>query len=251
MLKVYGVPLSQPFRSVAWTLLQHHVRFEVVLTVPGMKNKMGTLNESFMARSRGLSGTVPLFEDGQVCISESPAILSYVCERYGFDPWYGRPGSARKATIDSYMHWHHVGTRKLAKLQVSKVRPDLKYTETEKDIEEINDVLRSIENGWLREDAYIAGTDLSIADMLAYEEFAQVHMTGLLPQLDEYPRIAAWIHRMTQLPYHAEAHHSLTSLGNLKEPNDTPMPKRLGAATKSAMQVLQEVQETFPQVSKL
>ena len=216
-----------------------------------MKNKMGTLNESFMAKTRGLSSTIPVLEDGNLCISESPAILSYLCERNGFEAWYGNPGSARKATIDSYMHWHHGGTRKLAKLQVSKIRPDLKYTETAKDIEEINDVLRSIENGWLREDSYIAGHDLSIADMLAYEEFAQVYMTGLLPQLDEYPRIAAWINRMTQLPYHAEAHHALTVLGNLNEPNDTTMPKRLGAATKSAMKVLQEVQETFPVGSKL
>lgn len=215
MLKLYGVPLSQPFRSVAWTMLQHHMRFEIILTVPGMKNKMGTLNESFMAKTRGLSSTVPILEDEQLCIAESPAILSYLCERYGFDNWYGNPRSSRKATIDSYMHWHHGGTRKLAKLQVSKIRPDLKYTETAKDIEEINDVLRSIENGWLREDAYIAGLDPSVADILAYEEFAQVYMTELLPQLDEYPRITAWIDRMTQLPYHAEAHHALTVLGNL------------------------------------
>jgi hypothetical protein len=29
------------------------------------------------------------------------------------------------------------------------------------------------------------------------------------------------------------------------------MPKRLGAATKSALQVLQELQATFPEASKL
>ena len=251
MLKLYGVPLSQPFRSVAWTLLQHQVRFEIVLTVPGMTSKIGSLNESFVAKSRGLTSTVPLLEDGTLCISESPAILSYLCDRYGFDSWYGSPGSPRKATIDSYMHWHHSGTRKLAKLQVSRIRPDLGYTETEGDVEAVNRVLQSLEQGWLQDDAYIAGADLSIADMLAYEEFAQVYMTGLLPQLDEYPRIAAWIDRMTQLPYHAEAHTALTTLGNLKEPNDSPMPKRLGAATKASMKVIQELQDSFPVASKI
>lgn len=251
MLKLYGVPLSQPFRSVAWTLLQHQVRFEIVLTVPGMTSKIGSLNESFVAKSRGHTSTVPLLEDGTVCISESPAILSYLCDRYGFDSWHGKPGSLRRATIDSYMHWHHSGTRTLAKLQVSRIRPDLGYTETEKDVEAVNRVLLSLEQGWLQDDAYIAGSDLSIADMLAYEEFAQVYMTGLLPQLTEYPRITAWIDRMTQLPYHAEAHTALTTLGNLKEPNDTPMPKRLGAATKTSMKVMQELQDSFPDSSKL
>jgi len=251
MLKLYGVPLSQPFRSVAWTLLQHQVRFEIVLTVPGVKSKFGSLHESFTSKSRGLASTVPLLEDGEVCISESPAILSYICERYGFDSWYGSPGSERKAIVDSYMHWHHGGTRKLAKLQVPSIRPDLNYTVTEKDVEEITQVLQSLENGWLQDDAYIAGSDLSIADMLAYEEFTQVYMTGLLPQLEEYPRASAWVNRMTQLPYHAEAHHALTILGNLKEPNETSMPKRLGNATKSAMKVLKEVQDSFPAASKL
>ena len=40
-LKLYGVPLSQPFRSVAWALLQKKVPFEVKLAVPAMKSKVG------------------------------------------------------------------------------------------------------------------------------------------------------------------------------------------------------------------
>jgi glutathione S-transferase len=244
MLKLYGVPLSQPFRSVAWTLLQQKLDFEIILTVPGMKNKMGTLHESFKMKSRGRSSTVPLLEDGNISISESPAILSYVCERYGFtDTWYGTPGSARKATIDSYMHWHHGGTRKLAKLQVAQLRPDLQYTITEEEVKDVESVLNVIEDGWLQDDAYVAGNDVSIADMLAYEEFAQVYMTGLLPQMGDYPRIAAWVERMKLLPHHDEAHHALTVLGNLKNGNgDIPISKRLAAATKSSMQIFQELQ---------
>jgi glutathione S-transferase len=251
MMKLYGVPLSQPFRSVAWTLLQHHVNFEIVLTVPGMKNKIGTKNEIFLSKTRGRTNTVPVLEDGNVSISESPAILSYLYERHGWDSMYGSPGSAHKAVVDSYMHWHHRNTRNIAKLQLSKLRPDLKYVTTDKDIEDVNQVLQSLEEGWLKDDGYIAGSELSIADMLAYEEFSQVTMTGLLPQLHEYPKVTAWVDRMAQVPYHDEVHTSLTTLGSLAEPNDTPLGKRLGAATKSAMDVFKELQASFPPDSKL
>ena len=42
VLKLHGVPLSQPFRSVAWACLQKRLPFEVALVVPGMSSKMGS-----------------------------------------------------------------------------------------------------------------------------------------------------------------------------------------------------------------
>ena len=45
-LKLYGVPLSQPFRSVAWALLKKREPFTVKMVVPGMKVSEGTATVS-------------------------------------------------------------------------------------------------------------------------------------------------------------------------------------------------------------
>lgn len=252
-IKLYGVPLSQPFRAVAWSLLQHHVVFDVQLCVPGATSKIGSLHESFLAKSK--TGTVPLLEltthgGVMMTIGESPVILSHLCETLGWNPLlHGPPGSARKVQIDSYLHWHHVGTRQIAKLAAEHLRPDLKLVI---DRPQILQQLTKLNDAWLMDD-YIAGTDLSIADFLAYEEVAQLYMTGLLDDLPEYPKVHAWVQRMEQLPYHKEAHAALTTLGNLVEPNEMSMAKRLGAATKAGMEAYKLVQMNYapPMMSHL
>mmetsp|Transcript_15936 Transcript_15936/g.26989 ORF Transcript_15936/g.26989 Transcript_15936/m.26989 type:complete len:254 (-) Transcript_15936:46-807(-) len=253
MIKLYGVPLSQPFRAVAWTMLQHQIPFEIQIAVPGATTRVGSLAPSFVSKSRSKSGAVPLLEDGSFVLTESPAILSYLCERNTTEStWYAPPGTERKATIDSYMHWHHTGTRALARIAAGHLRPDLALKSDKAKNDQIaKRVLGSLENGWLEHDPYIAGPELSIADVLAYEEIAQAHLTGLLPQIDEFPRVLAWTQRMTQLPLYAESHTALTTLGDLSVPSDTPLPKRLAAATKAAMQAYKQAQETYIPSSKL
>jgi len=50
--------------------------------------------------------------------------------------------------------------------------------------------------------------------------------------------VAAWLERMAALPYHDESHVALTVLGDLAAPNELPMMKRLGAATKAGMEAI-------------
>ena len=52
VLKLHGVPLSQPFRSVAWACLQKRLPFEVALVVPGMTSKMGSKGPASMWETR-------------------------------------------------------------------------------------------------------------------------------------------------------------------------------------------------------
>lgn len=185
-----------------------------------------------------------------LAIGESPVILSYLAETQpNWSSVYAPPGSARKVTVDSYLHWHHTGTRALATLAATHLRPDMKLTVTEADRRDILQKLTVLNDAWLVED-YIAGKDVSIADFMAYEEIAQLYMTGLLEELPEYPNVHKWVHRMEQLPFHKEAHVALTTLGNLAEPNEVTLTKRLGAATKAGIEALKQAQESFT-VSKL
>ena len=276
--KLYGVPLSQPFRSVAWALLQNQVRFEVQLTVPGASSKIGSHHANYTAKSRMKTTKIPLLEDTRTgfSVAESPAILSFLCERYGWETTlYGMPGSPKKATIDSYMHWHHTGTRALSAYMfpyLREVQKDATYFEKER--ARTLQTLQTLEEGWFatltsragdaEDDLFLAGGDHhSIADMLAYEEVVQLTELGLLQEdmlSQDFPKVSAWMGRMKQLPYHEEAHRALVTLGDVtvaSTEDDSPMSRRLGAATKAGLKALAEAQsdfpanETIPPVSKL
>jgi glutathione S-transferase len=251
-LKLYGVPLSQPFRSVAWTLLQLGVKFEVKLAVPGMSGKMGTRNELYTSLTPHGTTQVPLLVDGDVAISESPAIMAYICERYGKGKLYAPSGTPQKALVDSYLHWHHGGTRQLAKPFACKVRPDLKFSSKEQD--RIPQLLQTIDKGWLQTSPWIAGSPTpTIADILCFGEVSTVLLTNLvnLENLEEdssysysYSNLKAWIQRMAALPYYKEAHMALTTLGDLSQEKDTKtIQKKLGAATKAGLDAIQSAQE--------
>lgn len=270
-IKLYGVPLSQPFRAAAWTLLQRHVPFDVVVTAPGTDatKPFSTRHVSFVNKTKGKTSTIPVMEeistsaDGSnhsFCISESPAILSYLCESRGWvgeTELYALPGTRRKALIDSYMHWHHNGTRNLLSMTVPFLRPDIDVTEQQ--VQQAKDTLSNLEEGWLSgsgNGVMIGGTPAaSIADILCYEEIAQSTMTGLFPMesfKESFPNLNAWLQRMQELPYHAEAHAALTSLGLLVLPDgitpvDEPanMRKRLATATKAGLTAYQTVQKSY------
>ncbi len=279
-LRLYGVPLSQPFRAVAWTLLQRHVPFEVVVTAPGMEasKPYSTRHASFISKTKGKTNTIPMLEEittttnsgksttTSFCISESPAMLMYLCETpnwVGQSDLYDVPGSKRKVLVDSYMHWHHNGTRNLLSLTVPYLRPDISVTEQQ--VQQANETLVTLEQGWLsggpssssddtndNNDIMIGGgTVPSIADILCYEEIVQATMTGLL-SIEPYPRVQTWLQHMEALPYHAQAHAALTSLESLVQADGiTPvhepaaMRKLLAAATKAGLGAYQSAQASY------
>jgi glutathione S-transferase len=251
ILKLYGVPLSQPFCSVAWTMLQLGVPFDIELAVPGMSNKMGTKHENFQSLTPHRSTQVPLLMcDDSLVISESPAIMAHLCERHGDNRLYAASGSTDKALIDSYMHWHHTNTRFLAKIFQTKVRPDLKREITEEDQDRMQEVFESFDSGWLKTNKFIAGMETpTIADILAYGEISTVTMTNLV-SIDDYDHLKAWTQRLAQLPYHKEAHTALEVLGDLTDAS-TPIAKRLGAATKDGLKALKEAQADVVPSSRL
>lgn len=245
MIRLYGVPLSQPVRAIAWACLMKHKPFNLVLTVPGSAGKSGSKADSFL--SKNPLGQVPLLEeDSGFMLAESSAILTYLCEKHAWDLY---PSSAAdRARVNSYLHWHHSGTRQLARVFGPMVRPDLKVPpeEMEQRRRQAQDAVELFERAWLASgDGFIAGLPRpSIADLLAYEEVAQAlpEYLNLGPDLGAYPRLLDWIGRMKALPKYEPAHVVLATLGDLTAPAELPLPKRLGAATKAAMQAYTQAQ---------
>lgn len=285
-MKLYGVPLSQPVRSVAWTMLQLELSFEVEIAVPGTSSKIGTNTEDFQRLTPHRSTQVPVLTyttsdsgNQRVSLTESAAILVHLCELCqvhnnnqkndnNIPSLYPPRGSIAKAKIDSYLHWHHAHTRKLAKLFDTQLRSDLNVTMSDDDHEFIQHVLKILDTGWIPFDCdyddngnhhsddsssssqklFIGGLDYpTIADILAYGEISALTMTKLLHiSSTNFPRLHRWMIHMSKLPHHDAAHLSLISLGDMSsssssssnDANDNvnfkeEITKRIGAATNA------------------
>lgn len=254
-LKLYGAPLSQPFRAVAWTLLQQQLPFTVQLAVPGATTSIGSRNQSYLDLTGGRTHRVPLLQvtengrDGSesVVLFESAAILMYLSEQHGWSHLYPASESSakQKALIDCYLHWHHGGSRQLSSLVRPFIRPDLNLDVQEANREVAKNVLATLEGAWLQDTSFLAGDDHhSIADILLYEEVAQVYMTNVV-DVSDYPNITAWTKRMQQVPFHEEAHAALPTLGSLAEESTISLQDRLRQATKAGLTAINEAVESF------
>ena len=144
-MKLYGIDVSQPFRSVMWLLEMKIIPYEKAalaslltvrctimlhrpqvhthlltcfmqsLVIPGAKSEspLGTKSDTFLKLSP--SGKVPLLVDTDstgmnVTISESNAILCYLADKHKLFDLYPQDLSTR-AQVNSWLHWIHFNSR--------------------------------------------------------------------------------------------------------------------------------------------
>ena len=106
VLKVYGFPLSQPYRSVIMLCKAAKLPHQPIL-VDALKGETRTP----VFKKISPVGLVPVIDDDGYILHESPAILSYLCESRGLKDWF--PDDPKKrGEINAWMHWHHSNTRK-------------------------------------------------------------------------------------------------------------------------------------------
>lgn len=225
-------------------LLQQHVPFGTVLTVPGSPARNGTLHDNFRQLSGGRTTKVPLLIDGEQMVFESSAILQHLCLTRGWHQWY--PGDSTASSVlslvDAYLGWHAEGTRSVARLVQRLLRPDLDPL-SDQDRAKALAVVEQLEKAWLSSSTFVATESApTIADLLCYEELVQATTLGALTMVD-YPNLQAWMTRMQALPYNDEAHAALTALA-AADPA-LSLPKRLGVATNAGLEAWQQVQDSW------
>ena len=95
-------PTSQPCRAVHQFLLENEIPFEEEIV-----NLMDGTNEQQGFKDKyNPTGQVPILEDGDFVVWESPAIAFYLNEKYKAPAhWFGATARQR-ATIQQYCHWH-------------------------------------------------------------------------------------------------------------------------------------------------
>ena len=220
--------------------------FKPVMAVPGASGKVGTSGPDF--RSKFPLGTIPAIEDpgSGTCLSESSAILTYLADAHGWSDLYPTDRLVR-SKVDEYLHWHHSGTRALAKAHFApRARPDLKVkpeaaAAAAKQAETSLDLLEGAFLGRQGGGGFVAGTNApTVADFLAYSEVASLGPRyGKLLDFSERPHTAQWLDGMSKVPYHDEIFKSLEVLGDLRDGATgadgallPPVTARLAPATK-------------------
>lgn len=232
---LYGIPFSQPVRTVIWLMLHKDLPFTLVPVNPGSKSEGGSRSEAYLAKNP--SGTIPLLEepDTGFVVGESHAILCYLSNKHGWTDVYPADAEAR-AKVDWYLHYHHRNVRDASIGMVApRIRKDLNFPEVIQKgaVANFTRAVRTLETGWLARSRFLTGDAPTLADFAAYVEIGQLQpcFTNLF-DFSPYPNVSRWLAEMQQVKGHDEAHLVMRELGDISV-NDPEMSAVRGANVKA------------------
>ena len=164
MIKLYGVPFSQPVRAVMWVMLMKKMPFEMVMTNPGSKGENGTRHPDYLAKNPG--GTIPCIEEPEsgFTLGEAHAIMTYLARTQGWTDLYPEDEHQR-AKIDQYLHYHHRNVRDASPgLIAPKVRKDLNIPESFQQSARatLTSALKTLEASYLADNDYLMGDSVTL-----------------------------------------------------------------------------------------
>ncbi|CAB3383917.1 Hypothetical predicted protein [Cloeon dipterum] len=209
-LKLYYNLMSQPSRALYIFLKKTNINFEA----KNVNLARGEQHSKEYKTKVNAFGLVPVIDHNGFKLTESIAILRYLCrENDVADHWYPEDRKLQ-ARVDEYLEWQHINTRancflyfraKLL-LPILSGRPPNEEM-IEKRLKLMNETLDKIENIWLKDRPFLAGDKISIADILGACEVEQPRMVGHDPGANR-PKLAAWLGRVrAELnPHYDEAH---------------------------------------------
>lgn len=174
-LKLYYDLLSQPSRALYIILNKTKVPFEKC-RVDLKKGEHLTEEYREIARNQ----KAPAIDDDGFKLSESVAIIRYLAREKSIpDHWYPKD-SKKQAKVDEYLEWQHNNIRAHCALffQVKWLIPCLTGEEpNEKKVmnfqRRMSDTLDFMESVWLSPGPWIAGDEISVADLWAACEIEQ------------------------------------------------------------------------------
>ena len=203
ILKLYGVPLSQPVRQVAWALTIKGVPFTLQLVSPGAKGKGGTRDSSFPHPGR----TVPILEDDGFVLGEGNAILCYLANKHQWNDLYPADATSR-GQVDWYLHWHHQNIRPMTKaVFVKAARPDIAPSEDvqKTSLTVFNKAVAMLDEHILSASKYLVSDEFTVADLACYCELGQFGPDyGNVYDFSRFPNVARWMTDMKDVPFHDE-----------------------------------------------
>ncbi|KAJ8285763.1 hypothetical protein GJAV_G00030660 [Gymnothorax javanicus] len=207
---------SQPCRSVFMFVKKNNIPFEFKKIDLAAGEQYG---EEFGKIS--ILRKIPVMRDGNFVLTESIAILKYLAQKFKTpDHWY--PTDLQKrARVNEYLSWQHTAMR----LHGSKVFwframvPLITGAEVPKEkmdsaMEDLNTSLMLFEEKFLQDRPFIAGDQVSLADLVALPVGTGVDV------FKDRPKLRAWSDRVKKemgVALFDEAHITTMNMHNLSQ----------------------------------
>ncbi|KAJ1093564.1 hypothetical protein NDU88_006664 [Pleurodeles waltl] len=233
MLQLYLDLLSQPCRAVYIFAKKNNIDFELQL----VNLSKGEQHSPEFKRVNPLH-KVPALKDGDFTLAESIAILLHLVRKFDTpDHWY--PADLQKrARVDEFLSWQHTALRPHnSKIFWYKVMTPLvlgKEIESERmeaALKELRTTLDQFEEKFLQDKPFIAGNEISLADLIAVVELMQTVVSGV-DIFKDRPKVDAWHERVEAAlgaDLFQEAHKNILSFRNEKEPLSPPVADAMKA----------------------
>lgn len=214
-IQIFGHPISQPTRSL--------ISFCNLSSIPYTFQEIDIRNFEFLSpefTKLNPFQTIPTIVHNDFTLWESAAIIMYLAETFGVDnQWYPKDLKIR-ARINSYLHWHHEGTR--VPLH-GYIRPKFtlpKYYAGPELSNEAEVPLKIKFEGffetlkWMIDGTgFVAKTqEASIADIFVYSEVAQSWFVHY--DLQKFKVVKEWFDNIGSIKEVSQAHEGLAKVVN-------------------------------------
>lgn len=195
-LKVYIDHFSQPSRAVLALLELNNISYE-------LKETRISKNQHKTPEFRAINPfeSLPAIQDGDLHLIESHAIMRYLCRSKDMpDHWYPKD-PVMAAKINSYLDWHHLGTRTMhigLGLHVNNRSKYPSFSKMEGEVERIKKIFNRFNDYWIKSTPFILGTDMSIADLSAFSEIITLLSTDFSFKGED--RMIEYLHGFLKVP---------------------------------------------------
>jgi len=210
-VKFYFDLLSQPSRAV-FMFLRSNKDIIPFTEVPVALRK----GEHLMTEYSAINPlqTVPAIDHDGFRLPESVSIMRYLCREFPVaNHWYPKE-SKNQAVVDAYMAWQHLNLRNFGVLifrnrilnPLATSQPP-NEDEAKKYAQLLEDVLKVFEEVWLKDRPFVAGDELTVADLFAAAEMEQPGAAGF-DVYKGHPKIKTYMEsvRSRLQPHYDEAH---------------------------------------------
>ncbi|CAH1780278.1 unnamed protein product [Owenia fusiformis] len=215
-IKLHGDYLSQPVRALGIMLRACSIPFEFVYR----NFAKGDYKSEEYTKLNPLQRMPTLEVEGFPYIIESNAALQFLAELDGVpEHWYPR-GRKERLLVNMYLAWHGPDMRRCSAAYawqeyVGEFLEGRKFKEEDvlKAKEDMDHMLDQLDTIWLKDMVYLAGDEITIADIQCITEIAQLFPTGY-EVVTNRPNLAAYTERVKA---RLQPHYDIVSKAPISE----------------------------------